>query len=71
MQTAIEGLRAARLAHGLSQLDLAAEAGVAPGTVVHLERRAHTPLPSTARKLAKALDTSIPDLFPDLFTDGD
>ena len=63
----VEGLKPVRLARGWSQIDLAVAAGVSPTTVLNLERGVNTPLPSTARKLARALELPIAEPFPELF----
>jgi DNA-binding XRE family transcriptional regulator len=59
-------LRRARLSHGLSQDELAAEVGVSRHTVLNLERGITRPRPSTARRIAKAVDERIADVFPEL-----
>jgi transcriptional regulator with XRE-family HTH domain len=53
-------LLAARLARGLSQLDLAARAGVDPGTILSIERGAtRRPQLATLRRLATVLGVRV------------
>jgi transcriptional regulator with XRE-family HTH domain len=51
-----------REAHGLTQRELAAEAGVGEVTVARVETGSSV-APPTARKIAKALDVSVADLL--------
>ncbi len=48
-------LKELRESRALAQRDLARIAGVAESTIVELEKRRRRPLPSTRRKLARAL----------------
>jgi DNA-binding XRE family transcriptional regulator len=48
-------LKELRESRALAQRDLALIAGVAESTIVELEKRRRQPLPSTRRKLARAL----------------
>lgn len=60
-------IRRARLAKGLTQAQLGAAVGITQGDVSHLERGTH--LPSGLRKalaIAKALDTTVEQLWPRL-----
>ena len=54
-EVAVQRLREARLAAGLTAHALAARAGVATATVLRIEREDGRPLPRTARRLADAL----------------
>jgi DNA-binding XRE family transcriptional regulator len=49
------GLRELRQERALSQRDLADAAGVSKTTIVNIEAGRYQPIPSTTRKLAKAL----------------
>jgi transcriptional regulator with XRE-family HTH domain len=51
-----------RESHGLTQRELAAEAGVGEVTVARIETGASV-TPPTARKIAKALDINVADLL--------
>jgi transcriptional regulator with XRE-family HTH domain len=55
-------LRRLRLRDGLTQTDLAERAGITASTVLRLENDQHPPLPSTVRKLARALGCRPRDL---------
>ena len=57
-------LRELRLAQGLSQTALAARAGLGLGTLNRIERWPFPVSPTTAEKLATALDCGIEDIFP-------
>lgn len=63
MATFGEKLRELRDAAGLTQLALAAAAGVPIGTVRDYEQGSRDPLLSNAQRLAKALGASL-DVFP-------
>jgi transcriptional regulator with XRE-family HTH domain len=64
-------LRVLRLNLGLTQAELAAQAGVSKFTVVRLEAgKGRHPHPSTRRKLAAALGVAIADV-DELRGDGD
>ncbi len=56
-------MRAARLWAGLSQADLTAIVGSSRDTVSSLERSASIPSVSLALAIARALDTTVEDLF--------
>lgn len=56
-------LKEERLHKGWSQRDLARETGVNADTISGIETGQHEPRPSTLRKLAKALDIEVRDLF--------
>jgi transcriptional regulator with XRE-family HTH domain len=55
-------LKRLRLRQALSQRDLAGLAGITQSTVLRLENGRHPPLPSTIRKLARALEVTPADL---------
>lgn len=57
-------LRAARLAKGLSQAELAALAGLSPGWISLLERTPKFITTRTARQLGEALGVSGEELLP-------
>ena len=56
-------LRAARLAKGLTQEDLAAELDMATESVSHIERGVTAPSLKTIAAAAKVLDVRLEDLF--------
>jgi DNA-binding XRE family transcriptional regulator len=71
MQTSYEAaptpstpLRVVRVAHGLSQAQLAERAHLARVTVGALERGENVPQLGTAQRLAEVLGVEIEDLFP-------
>jgi len=72
MDACFELLRRRRLAK-LTQTQLAKRAGVNISTVVRLERGHHRVRPddSTVSRLARALDTTPRQLFPELPMDSD
>ena len=54
-----------RIVNGLTQLDLAAQAGVSRNTIVNLERGHHRPRRSTAIRIGRVLGLDDPALvFP-------
>lgn len=55
-------IRAAREAHGLSQVGLAAVAGISQGYLSQLEQDEREPTLSIAARLARALDLSLDDI---------
>lgn len=57
-----KNVRARRLRNGYTQLDLAAEAGVAAGTIYWLERSGRSST-DTLTKVAKVLGCSVATLF--------
>jgi transcriptional regulator with XRE-family HTH domain len=57
-------LRAARLEKGLSQAELAAQAGLSPGWISLIERTPHFITPRTAQALAEVLGLSEQELRP-------
>jgi transcriptional regulator with XRE-family HTH domain len=59
----VEALREIRRQKGWSQKDLADESGVGQDTISGIESGRHEPRPSTLRKLAKALDIEVRELF--------
>ena len=59
----LPGLRQARQRLGLTQRELGELAGVGKGTVLELEVGRRGAYPRTARRLAKALETEISNLF--------
>jgi transcriptional regulator with XRE-family HTH domain len=61
----LEELKAIRLRHGLSQVDLSKRSGVAQNTISDIETGRRNPRPSTLRKLAKALDVDVGDFYPE------
>ena len=61
----MEELKAIRLRHGLSQVDLSKRSGVAQNTISDIETGRRNPRPSTLRKLAKALDVDVGDFYPE------
>jgi transcriptional regulator with XRE-family HTH domain len=58
-----ERLKEERLRNGWSQKDLARESGTNVDTISGIETGQHEPRPSTLRKLAKALDVKVRELF--------
>jgi transcriptional regulator with XRE-family HTH domain len=58
-------LRNLRFRAGLTQEELAREAGTTQTTVARIERDAVEPEVTTIRKLARALGTTPADLIPD------
>jgi len=66
MRTRIKELRAR---HNLTQDDLAKKVGVRRETVLYLEKGKYNPSLKLAHEVAKALKTSIDDLF--VFDDED
>jgi putative transcriptional regulator len=66
MRTRIKELRAR---HNLTQDDLAKKVGVRRETVLYLEKGKYNPSLKLAHDIAKALQTTIDDLF--LFDDED
>jgi transcriptional regulator with XRE-family HTH domain len=61
----LPGLRAARQRSGLTQRELGELAGVGKGAVSELEVGRRGAYPRTIRRLAKALETEISNLFED------
>jgi transcriptional regulator with XRE-family HTH domain len=61
----LEELKAIRLRHGLSQVDLSKRSGVAQNTISDIETGRRNPRPSTLRKLAKALGVVVGDFYPE------
>jgi len=59
-RTRIKELRAK---YNLTQEDLAKEVGVTRQTIIYLEKGAYNPSLDLAHRVAKALETSIEDLF--------
>ena len=66
MRTRIKELRAR---HNLTQEDLAKEVGVRRETILYLEKGKYNPSLKLARDVAKALKTTIDELF--IFDDED
>jgi transcriptional regulator with XRE-family HTH domain len=60
-------LREIREAKGFNQRELAEKAHSPQSTLSELERGARRPWPKVAKRLSKALDTPIEELFPDDF----
>jgi len=58
-----ERLKEERLRSGWSQKDLAQESGTNVDTISGIETGQHEPRPSTLRKLAKALEIEVRELF--------
>jgi transcriptional regulator with XRE-family HTH domain len=58
-------LKDLRLRAALSQADLGKKAGVARTTILRLEQGEPAPIPSTVRKLAKALGVKPAELLDD------
>ncbi len=58
-----ERLRELRLEKGLTQVQLAVQAGTSPGLINQTERGRRTPTLPTLEKLAAALDVEVGDLF--------
>jgi len=56
-------IRELRVRHGFTQERLAGIAGVRRETIVFLEKGKYNPSLKLARKIARALDTKIDDLF--------
>ncbi len=56
-------LRKARLAAGMLQVELASTAGISPSRLNTIERGWGLPTLPTAKKLAKALNCKVGDLF--------
>ncbi len=59
----MEGLRRLRRERGLTQQELAQEAGLTQHTISELELGRQTPRPSTLKKLARGLNVGVPELF--------
>ncbi len=59
-------LKAARLARGLSQLDLTQKTGISPQTISQMENEKIYPYPGWRKKLSKALGVSEKELFPEV-----
>ncbi|AVL99921.1 transcriptional regulator [Gordonia iterans] len=57
-------VRAARTRAGLRQADLAAAVGVSRQTIVSLERGDYSPSVYLAIRIARALDSTVEELFP-------
>ena len=57
-------MRAARVAAGLRQADLASAVGVSRQTVVSLERGDYAPSVYLALRIARTLRSSVEELFP-------
>jgi DNA-binding XRE family transcriptional regulator len=58
-------LRAAREECGLAQYGLAVLAGTSPTTVLAIERYGHRPRYAVRECIAKALDLSVTDIWPE------
>lgn len=58
-------LRKARVAAGLSAYALAQKAGTLEGRVFAFERQRFHPKPAEAFRIAKALGSSVEDVFPE------
>jgi transcriptional regulator with XRE-family HTH domain len=56
-----------RLSRAMTQIELAAAAGLQPSTLIDIERGKRLPRPSTLRKLATALGLEPVDLFKSRF----
>ncbi len=65
MKTRIKELRAR---HDLTQEELARRVGVRRETIIHLEKGKYNPSLKLAREIAKALGSTIDELF--IFEDG-
>ncbi len=65
-----ERLKEERLRNGWSQKDLAQESKTNVDTISGIETGQHEPRPSTLRKLAKALDIEVRDLFEESALSG-
>ncbi len=65
MKTRIKELRAR---HDLTQEELARRVGVRRETIIHLEKGKYNPSLRLAREIAKALGSTIDELF--IFEDG-
>lgn len=57
-------VRVARTAAGLRQADLASAVGVSRQTIISLERGDYSPSVYLALRIAKALHSTVEDLFP-------
>jgi transcriptional regulator with XRE-family HTH domain len=64
----LRAVKRLRLEKGWSQKDLADKSGVGQDTISGVESGKHEPRPSTLRKLAGALDTSVSNLFEEVVT---
>ncbi|ALG85816.1 helix-turn-helix transcriptional regulator [Gordonia phthalatica] len=64
MSEAPSPVKAARGRAGLRQADLAAAVGVSRQTVVSMERGDYAPSVHLAIRIARALDSSVEELFP-------
>ncbi|GAA3965486.1 helix-turn-helix transcriptional regulator [Gordonia caeni] len=58
------GVRAARNRAGLRQADLAAAVGVSRQTIISLERGDYSPSVYLALRIARALESTVEELFP-------
>jgi putative transcriptional regulator len=52
-----------RLESGLSQFQLAVKTGISPQTISNVEQGKHLPQVTTALAFARALNTTVDDLF--------
>ncbi len=57
-------VRAARTRAGLRQADLAAAVGVSRQTIISLERGDYSPSVYLALRIARALESTVEELFP-------
>lgn len=57
-------VRRLRQARGWNQTELAYHSGLAPSVISQIENGKRDPSAGTLRKLAKALEVGVPDLFP-------
>lgn len=58
-------IRERRKEKGLTMVDLSVKAGVGYSNLSRWEKHQQVPCKQTAKKLAKALGTSVEDLFPE------
>lgn len=68
VSTSPNRLRELRLERGLSQVGLAAQAGVGPGVINSAERWGYRPTEAIREKLAAALDVNVDAIWPRIET---
>lgn len=59
----ITSLKSTRVAHGMTQQELAERIGVRRETILHLENNRYNPSLEMALKIARVFDLKIEDLF--------
>ena len=67
----VSPVRVLRVAHGMTQAELAEAAGISCATVISIEKGTALPRLRTARAVAHVLRCEVLDLFPGLLPDGE